>query len=65
MHFVCAIVHTSLVEGLRVSICLIGCYISGIFFAYLFMYETNLIIFTFYAAVQYTTCTRSAATYTG
>lgn len=65
MNFICAIVNTSLLACLIVYVCFTVRYNCGIFFAYLLMYETNLIIFTFYAAVWCTICTRGVTTHTG
>ena len=65
MHSVCAIVHTSLLATLVLSVCLIERYISGILFVYLLMYETNIIVSIFFVAVHYTTCTGSVIAYIG
>ena len=65
MHSVCAIVHTSLLVSLALYICLIECYIAGILFVYLLMYETNIIVSIFYVAVHYTTSARSIVAYIG
>ena len=65
MHFVCALMNTySLVV---LCVCLwftVGC-VCGILFAYLIVYETNLIVFTFYLTVQFTKCTRGATAHIG